>query len=215
MYAQIRGAPLLPRILANLKCFTQLQRQWRAETPRVSIWMTGMRENVHELPALVRLAHEVGVREVYMQRMVYYLDHQVAPGLMDAGHALFDDFDARADAAIAEAECIARELDITLKASGGTDPRSSLERSRDSNPRPWAACLRPWTTAYVTANGNCLPCCIAPFATQNYQSLIMGNLFENPFVELWNREQYREWRKNLLSDDPPAPCRGCGVHWSL
>lgn len=215
MYAQIRGAPLLPRIAANLKRFTQLQNESGVTTPRVSIWMTGMRENVHELPELVRLADEVGVREVYMQRMVYYLDHQAALGLIDAEHALYADFDVRTDAAIAEAEIVARELGVTLKSSGGTDPRASLERGRTQDAQPWAECLRPWTTAYVTANGNCLPCCIAPFATQNYQALQMGNLFENKFVDIWNAGTYRQWRKELLSDAPPAPCHGCGVHWSL
>lgn len=214
MYAQIRGAPLLDKIIENLKRFTTLQNKLGAQTPRVSIWMTGMRENVHELPALVELADKVGVRQVYMQRMVYYLDHNAAPGLMDAGHALYDDFDARADDAVQQAELVARELGITLKASGGADPRAMLAHNH-SNARPWAACLRPWTTAYVTANGNCLPCCISPFATTDYASLRMGNLFEKNFAEFWNADEYRAWRKNLLSDTPPAPCKGCGVHWSL
>jgi hypothetical protein len=56
MYAQIRGAPLLHRIGANLKRFTDLQRELGQETPRASIWMAGMRASVHELSALVRLA---------------------------------------------------------------------------------------------------------------------------------------------------------------
>ncbi len=214
-YTHIRGAPLLHRIVANLTRFTALQRELNADQPRVSIWMTGMRENIGELPALVKLAAQVGVREVYVQRMVYSLDHTDAPGLLDDGHALFDDFDAYADNCIAEAEVIARELGITLRASGATDPRHSLEASQQRAPRPWAACLRPWTTAYVTANGNCLPCCISPFATTDYEGLKLGNLFEQSFAEIWNDERYRRWRAELLSEHPPKPCQGCGVHWSL
>jgi len=214
-YAAIRGAPLLPRLLANLRRFTRLQRELGAPLPRVSIWMTGMRENIHELPALVRLAAQVGVGEVYMQRMVYSLDQGQAVGMMDAGHALFDDFDAQADQAVAEAEHVAAALGITLRASGATDPRHSLEAARQKEPRPWAACMRPWTTAYVTANGNCLPCCISPFATTDYESLKLGNLFEHQFEQIWNDPRYQQWRVDLLSDQPPKPCAGCGVHWSL
>ena len=80
---------------------------------------------------------------------------------------------------------------------------------------PWAECMRPWTTAYITANGNALPCCISPFATSDYASLKMGNLFERPFDDLWNDERYQLWRKRLLSDHPNTACAGCGVHWSL
>lgn len=215
LYAQIRGAPLLDKIVENLARFTAIQRELGVEHPQLSIWMTGMRENIHELAELVRLAQRVGVRRVYMQRMVYYLDHTDAPGLMEAGHALFDDFDARADEAVSAAERVAAELGVTLQASGGLGPRASLEQSRQHTPRPWAACLRPWTTAYVTANGNCLPCCISPFATSDYAGLQLGNLLDTPFAEIWNADRYRAWRTSLLSEQPPKPCRGCGVHWSL
>jgi len=214
-YAQIRGAPLLHKIVANLRRFRDIQRELGATTPRASIWMTGMRENIGELPELIRIAAAMDVREVYVQRMVYYLDSEAPPGLMEAGHALFDDFDAEADRVIATAEAVAREVGVTLRASGATDPRTSLAASQRHDPKPWAGCLRPWTTAYVTANGNCLPCCISPFATTDYDSLKMGNLFEHPLSEIWNDDKYQQWRIELLSDQPPAPCRGCGVHWSL
>lgn len=214
-YAQIRGAPLFDRIVQNLERFTKIQHEMNADKPRASIWMTGMRENISELPDLVRLAARVGVREVYLQRMVYYLDNTNPPGLMGEGHALFDDFDSRVDNIIVQAEKIASDLGVTLRASGAMDPRHSLAQAQENSARPWAECLRPWTTAYVTVNGNCLPCCIAPFATQDYSSLAMGNLFRQPFTEIWNAEKYRTWRKSLLSDAPPMACRGCGVHWSL
>jgi len=174
-----------------------------------------MRENIRELPDLVRLAAHMGVTEVYVQRMVYPLDATQPPGLFGPGHALFDDFDQVADAAIAEAEAVGREQGVTLRASGATDPRRSLQAGQAPDPRPWSACLRPWTTAYVTANGNCLPCCISPFATSDYDSLKMGNLFERDFAQIWNDERYEQWRLQLLSDQPPSPCAGCGVHWSL
>lgn len=214
-YAHIRGAPLLHKIVQNLKRFTELQRELNADKPRASIWMTGMRENIGELPDLVRLAAHVGVREVYLQRMVYYLDSDNPPGLMESGHALFDDFDATVNRMIAEAEAVALEVGVVLRSSGATDPRQSLSQSQRDDPRPWLPCLRPWTTAYVTANGNCLPCCISPFATTDYESLKMGNLFEDGFTEIWNDERYKKWRTELLSDHPPKPCKGCGVHWSL
>jgi radical SAM protein with 4Fe4S-binding SPASM domain len=75
--------------------------------------------------------------------------------------------------------------------------------------------MRPWTTAYVTANGSCLPCCIAPFSTADYDSLLLGNLFDRPFAEIWNDVRYRAFRTRLMSTDPHPACAGCGVLWSL
>ncbi len=214
-YAAIRGAPLLHKIVSNLTQFMQIQGEMGASTPRASIWMTGMRENVEELPDLLRLAAKMGVPEVYLQRMVYLYEADTAPGLLDGGHGLFDTFDERVETLIVEGEALAESLGITFKASGATSPHASLEASRQRDQQPWKACMRPWTTAYITANGNALPCCIAPFATEDYESLKLGNLFERPFDEVWNGDLYQQWRTRLLSDQPHEACAGCGVHWSL
>lgn len=218
-YALIRGAPLFHKVVGNLKRFVEIQKEMQATRPRPSLWMTGMKENIAELPAVVRLAAHIGVPEVYLQRMVYYADADHAPGMLDNGHGLFATFDEITDRIVAESEALAQSLGVRLRASGATTPQRSLRGEgaivNDTPQSPWSACLRPWTTAYVTANGNLLPCCIAPFATQDYESLKLGNLFERPMDDVWNAERYREWRTRLLSDQPHTACAGCGVHWSL
>lgn len=212
-YALIRGAPLFHKVVGNLKRFVEVQKEMGASRPRPSLWMTGMKENITELPAVIRLAAHIGVPEVYLQRLVYYAHADSAPGMMDAGHGLFATFDEQVDHIVSESEALAQSLGVALRASGATTPKHSLAGKRDS--RPWAACMRPWTTAYITANGNALPCCISPFATTDYDSLKLGNLFEQPFGDLWNAERYQEWRERLLSDQPHEACAGCGVYWSL
>lgn len=214
-YAAVRGAPLLHKIVSNLTAFMSLQNALGATTPRVSLWMTGMRENVNELPDLLRLAAKMGVPEVYLQRMVYYHEADVEHGLMVEGVGLFETFDEGVDALIAECETLADALGLHFKAAGATNPRSSLEASQQRDQQPWKGCMRPWTTAYITANGNALPCCISPFATLDYESLKLGNLFERPFEDIWNDTAYQHWRERLLSDTPHEACAGCGVHWSL
>jgi len=218
-YALIRGAPLFHKVVGNLKRFVELQHKKQATLPRPSLWMTGMKENIAELPTVIGLAAHIGVPEVYLQRMVYYHEADAAPGMLNDGHGLFVAFDERVDRIVAESEALAQSLGVTLRASGATTPQRSLKGEgaivSEVAQRPWSACMRPWTTAYVTANGNLLPCCISPFATTDYDSLKLGNLFEQPFADAWNAERYREWRTRLLGDHPHTACAGCGVHWSL
>ncbi len=99
------------------------------------------------------------------------------------------------------------ELGVDFRAAGARDPRNSLAAARDADFHPWQACLRPWTTAYVTANGNCLPCCISPFTTNDYESLLLGNLFERPFGEIWNDYRYRQFRTDFFTDTPAQSVR--------
>ena len=174
-----------------------------------------MRENLVEIPDLVRLAARVGAPEVYVHRLVYFLDSDEDDvGLMVPAQAVFGAYHQDEDEILAQAEALGAELGVTLSASGATDPRKSMA-SANSRGRPWSDCSRPWTTAYITANGNALPCCISPFATTDYQSLLMGNVFERPFREIWNAGPYRAWREALLTDNPRKSCSGCGVRWSL
>ena len=67
----------------------------------------------------------------------------------------------------------------------------------------------------MTVHGNVLPCCIAPWITQHYAGIILGNLFRQPLADIWWGERYLAFRGDIQTATPPEPCRGCGVKWSL
>ena len=75
-FAVVRGRDLFARILRNVRAFTTLQSELKCTTPRVSLWLTGLKETIAELPAFVRLARDIGVFEVYLQRLVYFPEGQ-------------------------------------------------------------------------------------------------------------------------------------------
>jgi MoaA/NifB/PqqE/SkfB family radical SAM enzyme len=215
-YARIRGADLLHKIVDGLAGLQATKLRLGSATPAVSIWCVATQDNLHELPDLVRLAARVGVPEVYVQRMTFFAREEADQyGMARAEYAIFGQRDDEQAAVIAACEALSATLGVQFRASGARDPRNSLAAARPPDDAPWQACLRPWTTAYITANGNCLPCCISPFATNDYASLILGNLFERPFTQVWNDAQYQEFRTRLLSTEPHVACSSCGVYWSL
>jgi MoaA/NifB/PqqE/SkfB family radical SAM enzyme len=215
-YARIRGADLLPKLIEGLGGLAKTKDRLGSATPRISIWCVATRENLQELPELLRLAARLGVPEVYLQRLVYFAHDPVAQyGMARDDLAIFGKDGDDQEQVIEECMLLSRELGVDFRASGARDPLNSLAAARPADFAPWQACMRPWTTAYVTANGNCLPCCISPFATNDYESLLLGNLFERPFVEIWNDPLYQEFRTQLLSNQPNKACASCGVYWSL
>jgi MoaA/NifB/PqqE/SkfB family radical SAM enzyme len=215
-YARIRGANLLPKLKKGLEGLVRTKERLGSVTPRISIWCVGTRENLAELPDLVYLAARLGVPELYLQRMVYFAqDPAEQYGMARDEKAIFGKENDDEEKIIEECALLSKELGIDFRASGAREPLNSFAAARPEDFAPWQACLRPWTTAYITANGNCLPCCISPFATNDYESLILGNLLEQPFVELWNAPLYQEFRTRLLSDHPHKACSSCGVYWSL
>jgi MoaA/NifB/PqqE/SkfB family radical SAM enzyme len=208
LYARIRGVDAFDQMVANVTTFAQ-RIERLGGGPRLSLWFTALQENLPDLPDLVRLAHRLGVGEVYVQRLVYH-----GEGLARQEQALFRAMQTAEEALLREAETLAAQLDVGFSASGATTPRVSL-MSPDRNRRPWAQCRRPTTVTYVTANGNVLPCCLSPFTTRDYEGLILGNAFQTPLTEIWNGASYRRFRAALQSDTPWESCDRCGVCWSL
>ena len=208
-YRRLRGVDQFDRVVANVRRLVELERERGRSVPRVSLWFTASRANLDELPAFVQLAADLGVDEVYVQRLVFN-----GLGLATAENALHGRLHRQEQELLDAAEGLAHTLGLALRASGLTTPLVSLTGGAPS-PRPWVGCQRPWTLSYVTANGNVLPCCISPWVARNYQALILGNALAEPFADIWNGERYRRFRINFESASPPDPCRGCGLLWSI
>jgi MoaA/NifB/PqqE/SkfB family radical SAM enzyme len=209
-FKAVRGKDAFARIVENVREFRALQRSLAAEMPRVSLWLTGLKETLGQLPAFVDLAHAIGVGEVHLQRLVYFPEGQ---GLARAEQALFEHLDEGEEALIREAERRAAEHGILFDASGATEPGTSLRRADEQ--RPWSLCTRPWTLMYFTAHGRALPCCIAPFSMRGYDAFTLGDATQHSLREIWNGESYRKFRRELLGNTPPISCAYCGLRWSL
>ncbi len=206
-YRRIRGVNGYEKAMANTARFCAYLRERGAARPEVWLYFICMRENLAELPAVIERAAAMGVTAINLQRLVYFgtgeaVESQSVFGL----HA-----DGEVERLIDDCVEVAARLRIRLEGSGRRDAQHALEKV-DSR-RPWSGCSRPWRSTYVTANGNVLPCCIAPFSTHDYAGIILGNLFDQPVREIWGGNSYREFREAHLSERPPEPCRGCGTRW--
>src|SRR6266508_4071028 len=152
-----------------------------------------MRENLPELPGVIELAARIGVDEVYLQRMVFS-----NIGLAVEEQSIFRGYREEAERIIAEAETLAERLGVTFRGSGAVSPRESIV-DRAEDPEPWRGCSRPLRLAYITANGNALPCCIAPFTGVPYRDMLLGNAFgEGGFASVYNGPKYLKFREQFL-----------------
>ena len=211
-YLAVRGKDYFHRILHNVRRFRAMQERENHTLPRVSAWLTGLKETIDELPEFVRVAADVGIKEVYLQRLVFFEDETI--GLARPDQALYERMDSVEALRIAEAEGLAASLGLRFSASGAaSEPGVSLKRSDDGS--PWSMCRRPWSVMYFTANGRALPCCIAPFSQRGYENYTLGDATQESLRDIWNGEHYTDFRDALLSDKPPTACANCGLRWSL
>ncbi len=228
-YARVRGASAWDRVWANLEALARLKRRMRAQRPVVSVWMTAVRTNLHEIEDLVERAANTGgaVQQVYVQRLV-----TSQRGLARQADSLHGDPDAIQ--LVRRAAARARRLGIALRGSGVLDGDPAVALTPSAHPAPWRGCFRPWRLLYVTAHGTALPCCIAPFTSMPFEEMVLGDVFRKPVEAVWNGPRYRHWRARMLGAppapgtsqssesppttpavEPPQACASCGVCWSL
>jgi MoaA/NifB/PqqE/SkfB family radical SAM enzyme len=207
----VRGKDYFNRIVRNVRAFRDLQRREGLTRPRVSLWLTGLKETIAQLSQFVRIAHDIGVGEVYLQRLVYFDEDAI--GLARPDQALFERLTHEEQGHLDAATRLARSLGITFNASGATEPGQSLARNAEKT--PWSLCRRPWTVMYFTANGRALPCCIAPFSQHGYENYTLGDATQATLRAIWNGPAYQAFRAALHSDAPPRCCASCGLRWSL
>jgi len=209
-FFKVRGKNFFDRIVRSVGEFIALQKEIGAATPRVSLWLTGLKETVEQLPDFVRLAARIGVSEVYLQRLVF---DDLGRGLAREESSLFEKTQREEDAAIAAAQALGRALGVSIDASGATEPSASLKRAEEE--APWSTCRRPWSLMYFTAHGRALPCCIAPFSARGYETYTLGDATQESLRQIWNGSAYQDFRAALVGATPPKPCQNCGLRWSL
>jgi radical SAM protein with 4Fe4S-binding SPASM domain len=204
-YESIRDGARFDRVIRNVRRFVARMRERGAQKPDLSLVMVAMRRNVAELPALVRLAAECGVPTLRVQNLSHSFSDCDPAGAyreireFSAAEALWQNHEAAADLAFAEARALAVELGVALRLPELDEPARE----------PGApGCDWPWRSAYVRHDGRVQPCCML----MGGDRAILGDLKRSSFTEIWQSPGYERFRAALMTDKPPDVCRGCSMY---
>jgi radical SAM protein with 4Fe4S-binding SPASM domain len=201
-YEKIRDGANFDTVVANLAGLVRAKRAAASATPWIRVVFVAMRDNVAELPGLVRLLGGIGVDELRVQNLSHSFDDTDPAGRYEeireftADQALWTGADlARAEGAFAEARKAAADQGVRLR----------LPRFDDAG---GGGCTWPWDAAYITSTGVVQPCCMV----MGDDRVSLGDLNEAGFPEIWRGEAYQDFRRRLAGEEPPDVCRGCSLY---
>lgn len=202
-YERIRGRDYLGLIHSNIEALQAAKRRRNCVTPYVRLQFVLQADNLHEIVDLIDVAKRLGVNSVYYQP----LETLLVPGRKDAltKGVEFEVLRARLTAAAARAG------EIGVSTNAGVLVRSLPAYYRKYQPGvpaepPTRVCLLPWFSLYLNVFGDVRPCC--SFAEGDVVSL--GNVFEQPFSEIWNGERYQDLRRRSIERQLTYTiCRNC------
>jgi len=232
-YERIRGGASFEKVMKNICGVQQLKERRGSIKPRTMLFFVMMKENVHELPAMVRLAKCMGIDQIVAKN----LDVILKEG--DDERRIFrnsgeGEVDSSVSMAVAEAREVARDLKILLRVYELTPAEKPIcEQS-------------PLKSLFVAWDGSVSPCINLSYIQdrcfggkwQRFPIVRFGNVATEPLEVIWKKTEYRSFRKllqkrgeggsanfteSLLPDLSPyserrcssSPPPGCGVCYYL
>jgi len=192
-FKSIRKGADLGVLRKNIKRLVRIKG--KKNLPELSIWFVIMRDNFSELPRVIELSKDAGIRIVSAQ-----MEHSWNDDSLREKMALFprEDFMKEVKEMLKKAEETA--LAKGVKFGYVNVPDTGTKRS----------CKWPWKSCYITAEGFVTPCCL-----QGSDPGVMnfGNILKEDFDQIWNGFGYRKFREMLKSDKLPSICKGCTSYY--
>jgi len=205
-YQAIRRQDCFDQIVAGIGELSRRKRESRSRQPEIRVDVVILKENFAEIPAIVRLARELGVAVVYFRAL------QTKGIGKEREEAIGKDldFDALRDVVrqgIAEATRLGIRTNLKDIARD-FDSYHSIYQRQDADMSN-QVCLLPWLQCFISVKGELSPCC----ATYTNESFSAGNVFEQDFEAVWNGPKMQSIRRRFKSrQNPFAVCRDCIPH---
>lgn len=210
VYEQIRVGGRYERMLAGLRRLVRLQKE---EGFQLTLVVVLMRQNLTTLDGTVTFARQEGIDHVRIQKMLPFFKE---PHRFDVDdHFSVGEIRHHLGRALRAAEREKIHLELAL------DPVEELTHEQTPEPdvtppvvvhtmyqalmdrRP-GFCFQLATYVRIIPNGNVYPCC------RGWDDhLLMGNIFEQSFEDIWNGAAYQKLRDEFLTGDLREGCRNC------
>ena len=218
-------------LVAAIRAFNDLKDRKGKSTPRSHIVFLMLRDNLHDILDLPRLARDIGIREVVLTNLIH-----VTTPWQDAQRVFSCDDRADFSDILRAAEESAREIGVHLRLPS---LRANEMLLCEEN---------PLKNLYISVTGDVSPCVyLHPptipqfkriFCGREHQAeqVRFGNIFQEPFSSLWENAGYSDFRKQIACrvqqhegmyspfssfenkegrsevsqlPEPPIPCRTC------
>ena len=204
-YAMMRVGGTLAKVTEGLQRLNEWKDRLGRTYPEIVINSSFMRQNIADLPELVRYAHANRIRKISVLPMEAE-DPSMEPDTL--AHHIPPTLES-----LSEASRIAADLGVellvhlalrNLLSAHGNDPRVkdllTQEHQLDTRGRSLMdKCAYPWTFLIVDTNGDVRPCC--------WTSMCFGNLARQPFQIIWNSPAAIRMRTDFLANSIPPSCR--------
>jgi len=175
--------------------------QQKAQRPdscaRVNLGFTVRYDNIREIRKLITMAAGLGVDRVTVTHFVPWQENQRQQSLVyhkELSNKMLD---------VAKKMALESGILIDLPEPFLSDDNNEADCSEGKKSKPNPPCYHPWTSVSINEQGDVMPCCAT--------SVVMGNMNNASFADIWNGPRYRKLRRTVNSSRPLSFCRNCAL----
>lgn len=176
------------KIIANIESIVARRNELRVTYPYMNFVTTLMKDNLEELPKMVKLAHDIGIEEVkavYLTAFNQEMSERVLFNDADKVRRVFSDTIALGEK---------YNIKIKLPYIQGEDI------AKNAYHKP---CYVSWRDFFVGSDGYVRPC------QSTSMKLFHFDKYKN-FKEMWNSTEYQDFRKRVNDrEEMPPECMAC------
>ena len=200
-FNHIRHGADFDTVSANIQTLNEIKIRQKSDKPQLSLAAVALTDNYLQMRELVNMAKQLGMGHVHVESLMWQDDPTYQEYYRE--HCL-DDVKDEAIGKLQEARLNAAKLNI-----GFSSPLLENQSPQvDITPPDWTPgtskgilCWEPWTTIFVTWQGDIHPCCGS--------EQLMGNLNKQSLLEIWNSTEYQKLRSDFVNRTPPPDCQIC------
>jgi MoaA/NifB/PqqE/SkfB family radical SAM enzyme/pimeloyl-ACP methyl ester carboxylesterase len=197
----VRNGTDFPRVIRNIKEFVAISNTTRKIS--MAVFSAVSKETISHLKSLIDQVSDLGA-DVLMLSDINFQSN--------LSHTLWQNVNAPLEEMVKRAVSHAFSKNLPVLSVHGLEEFGLEERYQDfllippgqlyrrSPQHAW--CYSPWQTIPVDVEGNITLCDCQP-------GLIIGNLFQDSFSDIWNGETLKKYRAQMLSPNPPDACKIC------
>ncbi len=185
-YEKIRIGSSFERVMDNIKGLINLKKKKRANYPEITFIYVINRYNSEEVLNFIDIVNSIIDNEKASIRLVDMANYNG-----NQKHLCLKKSTTKK--IIFQAAEKSKRLGIIL------DHAYKIKKS--------IASCQQWLMPFIVPRGYVFPCCSAPNGT-----MYIGNIFKKSFKQIWDSEDYKNFRKDICHGKTPSFCKKCELY---
>lgn len=193
-YEKIRVGADFENTINNLENFIRLKKEMNSHFPELDFHFIVSKLNVSEIPDYVNLIHSLQSdgSKIVFTKVLHWFDEIKNLYINQIPQEIVRDAEKRAKS-------------FNLRIGWGSDTLKE---------KPPVKQCKEFIMPFIFVNGDVICCCATNEANRRdfQKETSFGNVFKEPFKDIWNSEKYRDFRKTIRMGSIPVQCKNCPIY---